>query len=97
VRTGGVTAIWPRSEVWTDAAFVGIHSFNGNGEMTGWAWIAEQRMLASPICITNTHLVGVGSGSRGDPASPAVIGPNKSAEIGYQGIMMTLIIAEVFQ
>jgi D-aminopeptidase len=58
VRTG-VTAIWPRSEVWTDAAFAGIHSFNGNGEMTGWAWIAEQGMLASPICITNTHSVGV--------------------------------------
>jgi D-aminopeptidase len=58
VRTG-VTAIWPRSEVWTDAAFAGIHSFNGNGEMTGWAWIAEQGLLASPICITNTHSVGV--------------------------------------
>ena len=27
--------------------------------MTGWAWIAEQGLLASPICITNTHAVGV--------------------------------------
>ena len=59
VRTG-VTAVWPRGpEVWTDAVFAGIHSFNGNGEMTGWAWIAEQGMLAAPICITNTHAVGV--------------------------------------
>lgn len=59
VRTG-VTAIWPRGpELWTDAVFAGIHSFNGNGEMTGWAWIAEQGMLASPICLTNTHCVGV--------------------------------------
>jgi D-aminopeptidase len=59
VRTG-VTAIWPRGpELWTDAVFAGIHSFNGNGEMTGWAWIAEQGVLASPICITNTHSVGV--------------------------------------
>jgi D-aminopeptidase len=59
VRTG-VTAIWPRGpEVWTDAVFAGIHSFNGNGEMTGWAWIAEQGLLASPICITNTYSVGV--------------------------------------
>lgn len=59
VRTG-VTAIWPRgSELWTDAVFAGIHSFNGNGEMTGWAWIAEQGLLASPICITNTWSVGV--------------------------------------
>jgi len=59
VRTG-VTAIWPRGpELWTDAVFAGIHSFNGNGEMTGWAWIAEQGLLASPICITNTYSVGV--------------------------------------
>lgn len=59
VRTG-VTAIWPRgSELWTDAVFAGIHSFNGNGEMTGWAWIVEQGLLASPICITNTYSVGV--------------------------------------
>jgi D-aminopeptidase len=59
VRTG-VTAIWPRGpELWTDAVFAGIHSFNGNGEMTGWAWIAEQGLLASPICISNTHAVGV--------------------------------------
>lgn len=59
VRTG-VTAIWPRGpEIWTDAVFAGIHSFNGNGEMTGWAWIAEQGLLATPICITNTHSVGV--------------------------------------
>src|SRR5215471_20782542 len=55
----GVTAIWPRGpELWTDAVFAGIHSFNGNGEMTGWAWIAEQGLLASPLCITNTHSVG---------------------------------------
>jgi D-aminopeptidase len=59
VRTG-VTAIWPRgNEIWTDAVFAGIHSFNGNGEMTGWAWIAEQGLLATPLCITNTHSVGV--------------------------------------
>lgn len=49
VRTG-VTAIWPRGpELWSDAVFAGIHSFNGNGEMTGWAWIAEQG------CITSTR------------------------------------------
>ena len=60
VARTGVTAIWPRGpELWTDAVFAGIHSFNGNGEMTGWAWIAEQGLLASPICITNTHSVGV--------------------------------------
>ncbi|MEJ0019499.1 MAG: P1 family peptidase [Acetobacteraceae bacterium] len=58
VRTG-VTAIWPRGpEIWTDPVFAGIHSFNGNGEMTGWAWIAEQGLLGAPVCITNTHCVG---------------------------------------
>src|ERR1700722_14850699 len=59
IRTG-VTAIWPRGpEIWTDAVFAGIHSFNGNGEMTGWAWIAEQGLLAAPLCITNTYSVGI--------------------------------------
>jgi D-aminopeptidase len=59
VVRSGVTAIWPRGpEIWTDAVFAGIHSFNGNGEMTGWAWIAEQGLLAAPLCITNTYSVG---------------------------------------
>lgn len=59
LRTG-VTAIWPRGpETFRDAVFAGSFSFNGNGEMTGLPWIAEQGMLASPIGITNTHAVGV--------------------------------------
>ncbi len=40
----GVTAIWPRGpEIWTDYVFAGTFSFNGNGEMTGLPWLAEQR------------------------------------------------------
>jgi D-aminopeptidase len=59
VRTG-VTAIWPRGpEIWTDYVFAGVHSFNGNGEMTGLPWIAEQGCLGAPICITNTYQVGI--------------------------------------
>src|SRR5260370_415291 len=59
VRTG-VTAIWPRGgEIWHDMVFAGAHSFNGNGEMTGLPWIAEQGLIASPICITNTYSVGL--------------------------------------
>ena len=58
VRTG-VTAIWPRDGIWTDAAFAGTHSFNGNGEMTGLPWLAEQGLLGAPVCITNTYSVGV--------------------------------------
>src|SRR5260221_2858058 len=56
----GVTAIWPRGpDIWDNFVFAGGHSFNGNGEMTGLVWIAEQGLLASPIAITNTHAVGV--------------------------------------
>ena len=59
VRTG-VTAIWPAGDdIWTDWVFAGAHSFNGNGEMTGLAWIAEQGMISAPICITNTYSVGL--------------------------------------
>ena len=60
VARTGVTAIWPAGpDIWSNAVFAGYHSFNGNGEMTGTIWIAEQGMLAGPICITNTHSVGV--------------------------------------
>ena len=60
VTRTGVTAIWPRGdEIWGDYCFAGIHSFNGNGEMTGMAWIAEQGLLSAPIGITNTYQVGI--------------------------------------
>src|SRR5215467_1034193 len=59
LRTG-VTTIWPGSrDVLARPVFAGIHSFNGNGEMTGSHWIAEQGMLTTPIGITNTHSVGL--------------------------------------
>jgi D-aminopeptidase len=59
VARTGVTAIWPAANIFNEFLFAGFHSFNGNGEMTGTIWLAEQGMLASPICITNTHAVGV--------------------------------------
>jgi len=59
VRTG-ITAIWPRGpETWDDFVFAGAFSFNGNGEMTGLPWIAEQGLLGAPIGITNTCQVGM--------------------------------------
>src|SRR4029077_9725063 len=55
VARTGITAIWPRGpEIWTDYVFAGTFSFNGNGEMTGLPWIAEQGTLGAPIGITNT-------------------------------------------
>jgi D-aminopeptidase len=56
----GVTAVWPRGrEIWTDYVFAGTFSFNGNGEMTGLPWLAEQGLLGAPIGITNTYQVGI--------------------------------------
>jgi len=59
VRTG-VTAILPRGRdpeprpVWS-----GFHALNGNGEMTGTHWIQDGGYFTSPICITNSHSVGI--------------------------------------
>src|SRR2546423_6309106 len=58
VRTG-VTAIFPRGKESRDSVFAGTFVLNGNGEMTGTAWIAESGFLDGPVLITNTHSVGV--------------------------------------
>jgi L-aminopeptidase/D-esterase-like protein len=58
IRTG-VTAILPRGRSSDDPAFAGWFSLNGNGEMTGTAWIEESGLLEGPVMITNTHSVGV--------------------------------------
>ena len=58
VRTG-VTAIHPRGKTDHDPVFGGTFSFNGNGEMTGAAWVDEGGYVEGPICITNTHSVGL--------------------------------------
>jgi len=56
----GITAILPRgrrkdpSPVWA-----GQFNLNGNGEMTGTHWIREAGYFLGPICITNTHSVGM--------------------------------------
>jgi D-aminopeptidase len=59
VRTG-VTAIIPRGhDSLNDPVYAGYFSLNGNGEMTGTAWVDESGFLEGPIVITNTHSVGV--------------------------------------
>ncbi len=60
VTRTGITMVVPRAgAIWTDYAFAGYHSFNGNGEMTGIPWIEESGLLGSPIGITNTYAVGI--------------------------------------
>lgn len=58
VRTG-VTAIIPRGhDSLNDPVYAGAFSLNGNGEMTGTAWVEESGFLEGPIVLTNTHSVG---------------------------------------
>lgn len=56
VRTG-VTAILPTGRAYRPI-FASYSSLNGNGEMTGTAWIEESGFLEEPILFTNTHSVG---------------------------------------
>lgn len=59
VRTG-VTAIIPRGhDSLNDPVYAGVFSLNGNGEMTGTAWVEESGFLEGPVVLTNTHSVGV--------------------------------------
>jgi D-aminopeptidase len=57
VRTG-VTAIFPRGRDDLTPVFAGWFNLNGNGEMTGTAWIDDYGLLVYPIAITNTNSVG---------------------------------------
>ncbi len=54
----GVTIIHPRGRKNHDPVFSGWHILNGNGEMTGAAWVEESGFLEGPIGITNTHSLG---------------------------------------
>ena len=59
VRTG-VTAILPRGrDSLVTPAYGAWFALNGNGEMTGTAWLDESGQLEGPVMLTNTHSVGV--------------------------------------
>jgi L-aminopeptidase/D-esterase-like protein len=59
IRTG-VTAVLPRGlESRSNPVFAAWFAQNGNGEMTGTAWIEESGFLEGPVMMTNTHSVGV--------------------------------------
>jgi L-aminopeptidase/D-esterase-like protein len=55
----GVTVIHPRGQFDHAPVFAGTFAFNGNGEMTGAAWVEEGGLLEGPIGLTNTHSVGI--------------------------------------
>ena len=55
----GVTIVHPRGTDNHEPVFAAWFPFNGNGEMTGSAWVEEGGFLEGPIGITNTHSVGV--------------------------------------
>lgn len=55
----GATAIHPRGRQGVgEAVAAGLHSLNGNGELTGSHWIQESGAFATPIVLTSTHAVG---------------------------------------
>jgi D-aminopeptidase len=58
VRTG-VTAILPLGRAGVGRSCpAGWYSLNGNGEITGVAWLDESGSLSLPVGITNTHAIG---------------------------------------
>jgi len=57
VRTG-VTAVFPRGRGDLSPVFAGWFSLNGNGEMTGTAYLDDYGLLFYPVAITNTNSVG---------------------------------------
>ena len=57
VRTG-ITAVFPRGARNLAPVFAGWFSLNGNGEMTGTAWIDDYALLLYPVLLTNTNSVG---------------------------------------
>lgn len=59
VRTG-VTVILPRGRAQAISVLpAGGFALNGNGELTGMAWIAEAGRLEGPIALTNTCSLGM--------------------------------------
>jgi len=88
VRTG-VTAILPRGHAsLNDPVYSGFFSLNGNGEMTGTAWVEESGFLEGPIVVTNTHSVGV--------ARDAVIAWLVKQGTGSQTLWSLPVVAETW-
>jgi D-aminopeptidase len=57
VRTG-VTAIWPKNNIFFDRVLGGSFVLNGAGELSGLTQVQEWGLLETPILLTNTMSVG---------------------------------------
>lgn len=56
----GVTAILPLGHAPDpQPVWAGMYALNGNGEMTGTHWIRDGGYFVGPVCLTNTHSVGM--------------------------------------
>ena len=89
VRTG-ITAILPQGKKFAGRVFAAWHALNGNGEMTGTAWVEESGGLGTPILITNTHSVGI--------VRDAVIewSTRRSSGGSYSGDLSLPVVAETY-
>jgi L-aminopeptidase/D-esterase-like protein len=58
VRTGVTTLLPLGKDRVARSVPAGWYALNGNGEMTGTAWLDETGALSLPIGLTNTHAVG---------------------------------------
>ena len=54
----GVTAIWPRDNIFFDRVLSGSFVLNGAGELSGLTQVQEWGLLETPILLTNTMSVG---------------------------------------
>jgi len=57
VRTG-VTAIFPRGRTNSRAVYGGFFNLNGNGEMTGRAYLDDYGIVQGPIGLSDTNAIG---------------------------------------
>jgi D-aminopeptidase len=89
VRTG-VTAVLPKGKNFGERVFAAWTALNGNGEMTGAAWVEESGHLGTPILITNTHSVGT--------VRDAVIewNANRGTKEGYSGDFSLPLVTETW-
>ena len=89
VRTG-ITAVLPTGKRFGERVFAAWVALNGNGEMTGAAWVEESGHLGTPILITNTHSVGT--------VRDAVIewNANRATSDGYSGDFSLPLVTETW-